>query len=226
VNHALGTTILRGGVIMDGHFITPRLTSFFSLTACNCGCRALTNLPLALLLVFSSGTPLITRDTGASIFSPTASSSLVMLPLIANSSPPCDLDSLFDDACVDVPLPLPSFTPHADTSTVPHATAPRLPVPHVAPSPSPAPHASSLSLSAPAWPRRLRLRHAPPHHPRLCPAWPHRLRPSRHATLIPPAIGVMPGHCSISFSPGLTSPTPSSKCASICMPRESHISPL
>jgi hypothetical protein len=39
VNHALGTTILRGGVIMDGNFITPRLTSFFSLTACNCGLR-------------------------------------------------------------------------------------------------------------------------------------------------------------------------------------------
>ena len=63
---------------------------------------------------------------------------------LTDSSPSSDLDSLFDDACVDVPLPLASFTSHTTKLPVPHAIASCLPVPHT--TPSPAPRAALLSL--------------------------------------------------------------------------------
>jgi hypothetical protein len=44
---------------------------------------------------------------------------------LADFSPPFDLDSRFDDACVVVPLPLPSFTSHASMSPAPHAIVSR-----------------------------------------------------------------------------------------------------
>jgi hypothetical protein len=75
----------------------------------------------------------------------------------------------------------------------------------------------STSLSALAWPS------ASPARPR----WTRRARSPSPAprSLIQPATGALPGHFSTSSSPGPTSPTLSSRCASTCTTLGSRTSP-
>jgi hypothetical protein len=113
-----------------------------------------TNFPHDLLIVFSKSTPLLT-----SVLIPRSSHHHIIIYCHvvfdddvfphSDSSPHFDLDSLLDDACVDVPFSLSSFTPHAIMPLVPHATTLCFPMPHVAPSPSPMPHVAPLSLPLP-----------------------------------------------------------------------------
>jgi hypothetical protein len=103
-------------------------------------------------LVFSLGSPLITRGIDASIFSPGIITSCHVVfnedvfPL-ANSSLPPDLDSLLELDYVDVPpLPLPSSMPRATRLPPPAPHTAGSPAPGMALLPLPVPRAAPLPL--------------------------------------------------------------------------------